>query len=363
LILPGEETAKTARGNVPSEKQAVVETTKGHRSIRKFHCWEDHLLEPELYMTGNLLLPVSLQCLSPDRVTPCDLFHRTGENTYVYFARKNYLFSADNQEQLRANGVEHLYVTEEDAALYLAYLKDLLVSTLRDPCCSAEKKAATLYATSQDIMRRVFDDPRTFFIDHAHDIIVQFVDLIVSDANVTRCLIRLASHEPSTYIHSTNVGIFSTALAGAMLGHTPGKGFRNCGASFFLHDIGKCCIPLEILNKTGPLTDEEFSTIKTHPVHGYQLLKDSGGFSEEDMTITLQHHERDNGSGYPYGLKGDDIHPYAKICRLADVYEALTADRPYRKSYSTFEALNIMKKEVGDMDRVMFEQFVKLFGF
>jgi HD-GYP domain-containing protein (c-di-GMP phosphodiesterase class II) len=80
------------------------------------------------------------------------------------------------------------------------------------------------------------------------------------------------------------------------------------------------------------------------------------------MTITLQHHERDNGTGYPYGLKAKDIHPYAKICRLADVYEALTADRPYRKSYSTFEALRIMKDEVGDMDRDMFDQFVKLFG-
>jgi HD-GYP domain-containing protein (c-di-GMP phosphodiesterase class II) len=320
------------------------------------------ILEPEFYITGYLLLPVSLQCLSPDRMAPCDLFHRTGESSYVYFARKGILFSAANLEQLRVNGVKYLYVTESDAELYLTYLKDLLVATFRDPCCPAEKKAATLYLTSQDIMRRVFDDPRTFFIDQAHDIISEFVQLIVSDTNVTRCLIRLASHEPTTYIHSTNVGIFSTALASAMFGHQPGKDIRNRGASFFLHDIGKCCIPLEILNKNGPLTNEEFAIIKTHPVQGYDLLKESGGFSEEDMTITLQHHERDNGTGYPFGLKGKDIHPYAKVCRLADVYEALTADRPYRKSYSTFEALNIMKNEVGDMDRDMFENFIKLFG-
>lgn len=320
------------------------------------------MLKPEIFLAGNLLLPVSLQCLSPDRMTPCDLFHRTGEDTYVYFARKNVLFSAKTQEQLRANGVKHLYVTEEDAELYLDYLKDQLIRTFRDPCCSAEKKAAILYATSQDIMRRVFDDPRTFFLDRAHDIIILFVDQIVSDSNVTRCLIRLASHEPSTYIHSTNVGIFSTALAGALLGQTSREDFRNRGASFFLHDIGKCRIPLEILNKAGRLSEEEFETIKTHPLKGYDLLKETGGFSEEDMTITLQHHERNNGSGYPYGLKEKDIHPYAKICRLADVYEALTADRPYRKSYSTFEALHIMKDEVGDMDRDIFDQFVKLFG-
>ncbi len=318
-------------------------------------------MEKEIYMTGNLLLPVSLRCLSPDRLTPCDLYHRTGEDTYICFARREVLFSTCNQEKLHANGVKHLYVTEEDAAFYLTYLKDQLLATFRDPHCPAEKKAAVLYATSQDIMRRVFDDPRTFFIDHTHDIIAQFVDLIVSDANVTRKLIRLASHDPATYIHSTNVGIFSTALANSLLGTHPAD-FRNQGASFFLHDIGKCTIPLDILNKAGSLSQEEFAVIKTHPQQGYRLLEEAGGFSEEDMLITLQHHERDNGSGYPYGLKAGDIHPLAKICRLADVYEALTADRPYRKSYSTFEALQIMKDEVGDMDRGMFEKFVKLFG-
>lgn len=319
-------------------------------------------METELYIAGNLLLPVSLQCLTADRLTPCDLFHRTGENTYIYFARKNSLLSIAHQEKLRVNGVNHLYVNEEDAELYLTDLQNQLASILRDPCCSAEKKAVVIYATSQDILRRVFDDPRTFFIEQAHDIITQSVDLIVSDSNVTHCLILLASHEPSTYIHSTNVGIFSTALASTFLGPDSAKDLRNRAAGFFLHDIGKCSIPLEILNKTGSLSAEEFATIKTHPVLGYQQLEKVGGFSTEEMMVTLQHHERDNGSGYPYGLKGKDIHPYAKICRLADVYEALTADRPYRKSYSTYEALNIMKDEVGDMDRDMFEQFVKLFG-
>lgn len=319
-------------------------------------------METELYIAGNLLLPVSLQCLTADHLTPCDLFHRTGENSYIYFARKNSLISAAHQEKLRVNGVNHLYVNEEDAELYLADLQKQLASILRDPCCSAEKKAGAIYATSQDILRRVFDDPRAFFIEQAHDIITQSVDLIVSDSNVTHCLILLASHEPSTYIHSTNVGIFSTALASTFFGPDAAKELRNRAAGFFLHDIGKCSIPLEILNKTGSLSAEEFATIKTHSVLGYQQLEKIGGFSTEEMMVALQHHERDNGSGYPYGLKGKDIHPYAKICRLADVYEALTADRPYRKSYSTYEALHIMKDEVGDMDRDMFEQFVKLFG-
>ena len=133
-------------------------------------------------------------------------------------------------------------------------------------------------------------------------------------------------------------------------------------AGFFLHDIGKSIVPLRILNKKGPLTHVEREIIKKHPEKGYQILKKCNEVSEEIKIIILQHHERHNGDGYPKGLKGDQIHIYAKICMIADVFDALTSYRPYKEKYSTFNALKIMNSEMYEnFDPRFFESFVKLF--
>jgi HD-GYP domain-containing protein (c-di-GMP phosphodiesterase class II) len=134
------------------------------------------------------------------------------------------------------------------------------------------------------------------------------------------------------------------------------------GAGFFLHDLGKCKIPIEILNKPGMLTDEEREIVNRHVLDGYQMVESSGLMTDEARTIILQHHERDDGRGYPNQKKAEEIHPYARICRLADIYEALTADRPYHSSRSSFEALKFMKEHVvSGPDEQVFAGFVKLF--
>jgi HD-GYP domain-containing protein (c-di-GMP phosphodiesterase class II) len=104
-----------------------------------------------------------------------------------------------------------------------------------------------------------------------------------------------------------------------------------------LHDIGKCNIPDEILNKPGPLTPEEFKVIKTHATLGYVLIKDIPNINENVMLGVLQHHERMDGSGYPHGIKSKDINMVASIVAVADVYCAMTADRVYKPAFHPFE--------------------------
>jgi HD-GYP domain-containing protein (c-di-GMP phosphodiesterase class II) len=102
--------------------------------------------------------------------------------------------------------------------------------------------------------------------------------------------------------------------------------------------------------------------MQTHPQLGYELLEQTGHMTDEARIIILEHHEKDDGTGYPNGLEARDIHPYARICRLADVYEALTSDRPYHTRQSTFDALKLMKNHVlADIDQQLFTHFVKLF--
>jgi HD-GYP domain-containing protein (c-di-GMP phosphodiesterase class II) len=124
-----------------------------------------------------------------------------------------------------------------------------------------------------------------------------------------------------------------------------------------LHDVGKVFIPLTILNKKGKLTEDEFNEIKKHPKYGYSILDGISNFDHINEGV-LYHHEKYNGGGYPEGLKGKEIPLFARIIAVADVFEALTADRPYRDAYLKEEALNIMKKQKEQYDPEIFKIFL-----
>jgi putative nucleotidyltransferase with HDIG domain len=113
-----------------------------------------------------------------------------------------------------------------------------------------------------------------------------------------------------------------------------------------LHDIGKIGVPAAVLDKTGKLTDEEFVLIKTHPVIGARILEPIESYGDI-LSIVVEHHERYDGSGYPNGLKGEDISLGARIVAVADVFEAVTADRPYRPGWELDRAVDLIKKEAG----------------
>ena len=97
------------------------------------------------------------------------------------------------------------------------------------------------------------------------------------------------------------------------------------------HDIGKCKVPPEILNKPDNLNEKEWSIMKQHPVYGYNILKKNNVLSKDVLLGALMHHERKDGSGYPLGLKGNTIHTYGKIVAVADIFDAMMSDRVYRK--------------------------------
>ncbi|PLX84035.1 MAG: hypothetical protein C0617_09440 [Desulfuromonas sp.] len=307
-------------------------------------------------------LPVALKSLHPERYAPCDLYRRLGVGQHVLFARRGLSFSRTDRQKLFAHGVSHLFIRQADAARYFRYVREILSSVVRDPATSPENKAATVHAACQDIMRQVFEEPRAVFVSQAHEVIAPTLDLITADDKATRCLVRLTAYDHSTYTHSANVGIFAAALSRIIFGKKADRDLERIGPGFFLHDLGKCRIPLEILNKPGPLDPGEWEVVKRHPGDGVKILEESGFLTDEARIIALQHHEKDDGSGYPHGLKGGDIHPLARICRLADVYEALTSKRPYHQRRSTYEALKLMKETIlVDMDREFFDHFVRLF--
>ena len=160
-----------------------------------------------------------------------------------------------------------------------------------------------------------------------------------------------------------NVGIFALGLATDLLQNESGHNMKEIAAGFFLHDIGKCQITSEILNKRGPYTDYEWKIMKRHPSDGFKILNKYNALTDESKVIVLQHHERHDGKGYPNGLDGDKIHIYSKICCIADVFDALTSTRPHKRAHSSFNALKIMRNEMqGEFDPEFFARFVMLFS-
>ncbi|GMA50507.1 phosphodiesterase [Alicyclobacillus contaminans] len=159
------------------------------------------------------------------------------------------------------------------------------------------------------------------------------------------------------YHHSVNVTLFA-------LGVGMGLGMREeqliqLGIGALLHDVGKLRIPESILKKPGPLTDDEFLLIKTHTNLGYDILRAIPDMPSASALIALQHHERMDGSGYPFGLRGQDIHYMSRITAVADVYEALTANRVYRRAYLPHQALEMLLGGGGtQFDLDMVEAFV-----
>jgi len=138
---------------------------------------------------------------------------------------------------------------------------------------------------------------------------------------------------------------------------------HELGAAFFLHDIGKVRVDPAITKKPGKLTEQEMIQMRTHAAVGYDILSEAKNITEECKIIVTQHHEREDGTGYPLGLKGGEIHTYGRICCIADVFDALTAERTYKQRLNTFYALKLMKKKMlNHFQREMFEKFVLLFA-
>lgn len=169
---------------------------------------------------------------------------------------------------------------------------------------------------------------------------------------------NLNSYDNYTYTHSVNVDILSV-IVGVGYGLSDDE-LRKLSQAALLHDIGKTCLPIEILNKPGRLTPEEFEEIKMHSRYGYNLLKTNEEISSVTRNAILSHHENEDGSGYPRGLTSDKIHKFAKIIHIADVYDALTTKRVYKPAMNPADALEYLMANTGSMfDKELVELFMQ----
>lgn len=167
----------------------------------------------------------------------------------------------------------------------------------------------------------------------------------------------LKTSDEYTFKHSVDVATIAMVVAKKM--GMPDDEIHEIGLAGLLHDVGKTKIPPEILNKPGRLDDAEFEIMRQHSVYSYRIIQNNTNLSEEVKLGVLQHHEKIDGSGYPMAAPGDKICPYAKILSVADIYDALVTERPYKAAYSQREAIEMIMSMTQELDLFAMESFLQ----
>jgi HD-GYP domain-containing protein (c-di-GMP phosphodiesterase class II) len=220
-------------------------------------------------------------------------------------------------------------------------LRQKAIKTIKDTFVSFDKYS--LY-TSKNVVNsnreRDFLKEKQKYFQSIGDIAANLLDELLSQKNVLISVVDIKSLDNYTYQHSVNVAVLSLVI-GLQLQLNKYELYTLCLGAL-LHDVGKSFIPKEIIQKYDKLSDSEYKLVMEHSQKGYDYLKGSPDISAPARIIALQHHERINGQGYPEGRKGTEINRLAKIVGIADVYDALTSDRPQRRALSPNEALEFI---------------------
>jgi HD-GYP domain-containing protein (c-di-GMP phosphodiesterase class II) len=225
------------------------------------------------------------------------------------------------------------------------------------------KRAANICAKGKEAVVSMFQEARmglAIEAEAAAPLVEEISNSVLRNPGALISLARLKTADDYTFMHSVAVCALMIALA-----HKLGldeQQTRDAGMAGLLHDLGKAMIPIEILNKPGKLTDEEFDLVKTHPEEGHKLLLGGIGISEMTRDVCLHHHEKIDGSGYPKRLTGETMSLFAKMGAVCDVYDAVTSNRPYKAGWDPAESIKRMAEWKGHFDPVVFQAFVKSLG-
>jgi len=192
-------------------------------------------------------------------------------------------------------------------------------------------------------------------------LVAELANNIVENLDASMWLTQLKKRDEYTAIHSLNVCVLSLTF-GRALGLKIDE-LNELGLGALLHDIGKMQVPLEILNKPGKLSKEEFEIMKTHPQKGYELLLDDNNLSEDVLDIVKSHHERLSGNGYPDNLPEQSISYYTKIVSITDVYDAITSDRVYHDGMTPHDAMQRLYEWMpNNFDQELMQKFIRTLG-
>lgn len=268
------------------------------------------------------------------------------EAAFALYRSGDIAFTQQDRERLLQSGVKFIYIAMSDQSRFREQIEGQLQNTVADPKIAISVKSTLVYETSVELINELLTDPDISRLSPRLETISRAVTtLVVNDPTAFSHLFATSHHDFYTATHMVNVATYMVPLAHELGYHDTHVLNQVCQAGL-LHDIGKLYVPEDVLNKTGALSPEDWQALKRHPEMACRHLEEYEGTHEVVLTVAREHHERLDGSGYPAGLVGDQIHPFSRICAVADSFDAMTALRPFRKqALSVGEALRILQSE------------------
>jgi HD-GYP domain-containing protein (c-di-GMP phosphodiesterase class II) len=286
---------------------------------------------------------VSINCLRPGQKLASDL----RMNDKRIFVKRNVPLTEQLIERVRSLGFQGVYI-EDDIS------KDLYIAGII---------SEGLQIKARDEVRSLFIDADSqkkpsSYIRKIDGVVSDMVEEILSNQNMMVNIVDIRTFDDYTFCHCLNVAMLSVVI-GVVLRLTR-KQLHDLALGALIHDIGKVFIDKSILNKPGKLDREEMNEIKNHSRKGYEYLKECCQMPEDAMLAVLTHHERYDGKGYPQGLKKEEIGLFGRIISVADVYDALVSDRPYRRAFLPSEAMEyIMSGYANAFDPKVVSAFIR----
>lgn len=297
-------------------------------------------------MLGVDYFPISVATLLPTEVVGLDLFQQeTDCESYKLYRAADFPLTRDDLARLRNRGVHRLYISKASRSVYQTYLRKVAIgSDAADVPMSA--RVGALNEVVRDVLESAFQRGETDkTVSAAERLSSLATEILTNDAFTISDLFQVLHHDYATFTHSTNVAFYCGLLA-SELGYSK-EDIHKITTGGLLHDLGKLEIGEDILCKPGKLSEEEFRRIRLHPGLGFKKLAHRDDLCEGQLMMAYQHHERLDGKGYPVGCTDEDIHPWAKICAVVDVFEALTSQRPYRTPMPRAKAIELQLRDSG----------------
>ena len=281
---------------------------------------------------GDQMRKTSLKNVEPGMVLAKDIFSNTGQ----ILLRAGLEMKPRYISYLEQAGVEYIYIRDERIAD--VSIDDPITEKTRHQARYMVRDITRGLQTedSQEKVKKGINVQDRVILDTVNKIIDELLD---SKEAVVQ-LEDIRSKDDYLFAHSVNCAVLATLVAKKM--KYKSKELRWVAAGSLFHDLGMLGIPEKILNKPGKLNEDEYKIVTGHPLQGFEIFRTTDVFDARAGAVVLQHHERYQGQGYPKGLSGKDINPLAQLCGIADVYDAMTSDRPYRKACQPYEAVEML---------------------
>jgi len=290
-------------------------------------------------------LPIAVDTITASVALPFDLFLRVDPIVPPVLYREHQLaLEPRDLERFASQDINTLYIRVDDHSAYRNFLVETI---LHNESVPTPKRFRILQTANKAVFEMAFSSRSAAqLVSFANEYGEELVGIVSDETVAGTELLDLMAHDYYTYTHATNVSVLSLLIA-RQIGMGVRDGIVALATGAVLHDLGKRRIAPALLNEKKRLTKRQFETLQEHPKLGFLEVCDRSDVLWNQLMMIYQHHEHWDGRGYPVGASGEEIHPWARMCAVADVYDAMSSARPYRAPAPIHEVWEVLEKGCG----------------